>query len=177
MTISIAPPPRSRGPLAPLLTLLVLALLAPALPALESDQQQPVFLEADSAELDDQKNLSIYRGNVTVTQGSIRIQGDEVTMHHHPDRRPRLVIAIGTPATYRQQVEGQEQEFHAEALRMEYEVDRDLITLIGDAVLIQGEDTFRSDRIVYDRAAALVKGGASAEGSERVRIRINPAQQ
>lgn len=156
-----------------LAALLAGALTQPAA-ALESDREQPVYLEADSAELNDQAAVSVYRGNVKVTQGSTRIEGDEVTIQHHPDRKPKLVIAVGKPATYRQEVEGEEQDFHAEALRMEYDVDSDLITLIGEAVLIQGEDTFRSDRIVYDRAAALVKGGASAAGSERVRIRINP---
>jgi lipopolysaccharide export system protein LptA len=164
-------------PLALTLALLALGTLAAPLPALEGDQDQPVFLESDSAELDDQSAKSVYRGNVVVTQGSIEIRADEVEIHHHPDRRPRLIIATGNPATYRQTVEGEGKEMQAEALRMEFETDRDEIVLIGEAVVFQGEDQLRSDRIVYDRATALVKAGASAQGRERVRIQINPSER
>lgn len=169
--------PAPNRPLALALALLALGTLPAALPALESDQDQPVYLESDSAELDDQKSLSIYRGSVVVTQGSVEIRADEVEIHHHPDRRPRLIIATGRPATYRQAVEGEAQEMRAEALRMELETDRDEIVLIGEAAVFQGEDRLRSDRIVYDRAAALVKAGASAQGKERVRIQINPSER
>jgi lipopolysaccharide export system protein LptA len=44
----------------------------------------------------------------------------------------------------------------------------------GDAVVIQGKDTFKSDRITYDRVKSVVKGGAAAKGKERVRIRVDP---
>jgi lipopolysaccharide export system protein LptA len=60
------------------------------------------------------------------------------------------------------------------ALRAEYEMDSDTVTMIGEAILIQGEDTFRSDRIIYDRAKAVVKAGASAQGKKRVKISIRP---
>jgi lipopolysaccharide export system protein LptA len=100
-----------------------------------------------------------------------------VTVHHLPDSRPEKIIAIGNPATYRQEVEGEEQQVEAEALRMEYVTEKDEITLIDQAVVFQGEDTFRNDRIVYDRANARVKAGTSVQGSERVKIRINPSRQ
>jgi lipopolysaccharide export system protein LptA len=60
---------------------------------------------------------------------------------------------------------------------MEYDTNKDEITLIDNAVLFQGEDTFRSDRIVYDRANGLVKAGASAQGKERVKITITPSKR
>jgi lipopolysaccharide export system protein LptA len=44
--------------------------------------------------------------------------------------------------------------------------------MIGDAVLIQGKDSMRSDRIVYDRVKSVVKAGAAAKGKQRVRISI-----
>jgi lipopolysaccharide export system protein LptA len=155
---------------------LLLLLTAPPAHALKSDQDQPVYLEADSVELDEQKSESVYKGDVQVQQGSMQILADEVTVHHYPDRRPEHITAIGAPAKYRQEIEGQKQEVHAEALRMEYDAGKDELTLIGQAVLYQGQDTFRNDRIVYDRATAQVKAGTIAQGKERVKIRINPAQ-
>ncbi len=142
--------------------------------ALESDQQQPLYLEADNAELDEAKHLSLYSGNVIVRQGSLEIRADQVTIHHAEDKRPELVIAIGKPATYKQAIEGEEKPVQAEALRMEYQADKEKLTLIDQAVVFQGTDTFRSDRILYDRINARVKAGASANGKERVKIHITP---
>ena len=141
---------------------------------LESDQKQPLYLEADNAELDEAKHLSLYSGNVIVRQGSLEIHADQVTIHHFEDKRPQLVIAIGNPATYKQLIEGEEKPVQAEAQRMEYQADKDELTLIDQAVVFQGTDTFRSDRILYDRINAKVKAGASAKGKERVKIHITP---
>lgn len=166
-----------RGALASLARTLALTLALSAagpLPALESDQQQPLSLEADNAEMDEAKGLSLYTGKVIVRQGSLEIRADQVTIHHGADRKPELVIAIGKPATYQQLVEGEQKPIQAEALRMEYQATKDEITLIDQAVVFKGTDTFRSDRIVYDRLNARVKAGTSAQGKERVRIHITP---
>lgn len=164
--------------LAPMLALALLA--APVLlPAMEQDQdqEQPLYLEADSAELDEAKALSVYTGNVFIKQGSMEVRGNQVTVHHDAERKPKHIMAVGAPAKYRQRMEGDEKEVEAEALRMEYNVAKDEITLIDRAVLYQGKDTFRSDRIVYDRAKGKVKAGASAKGKERVKIMITPTRQ
>jgi lipopolysaccharide export system protein LptA len=75
---------------------------------------------------------------------------------------------------YRQRVEDDPDEVKGRALRMEYEADREELVLIDEAVLIQGEDRFASDRIVYNRITDRVTAGTSAQGSERVKIRIEP---
>ncbi|OQX44175.1 MAG: lipopolysaccharide transport periplasmic protein LptA, partial [Candidatus Sedimenticola endophacoides] len=51
--------------------------------------------------------------------------------------------------------------------------DSEILYLIGDAVLSQGKDSFKSDRITYDRVKAVVKAGASAKGKQRVRATIS----
>jgi lipopolysaccharide export system protein LptA len=169
--------PRTRAAL--WTSILMLALLAAPLhlTALDDDEEQPLYLEADSAELDEAKSVSVYTGNVFVKQGSMELRGDQVTVHHDAERKPELIIAIGTPATYRQEVEGEQQKVEAEALRMEYDRAKDEITLLDQAVLFQGKDTFRNDRIVYDRARAQVKAGTIAEGKERVKITIFPSRK
>ena len=175
----IAKTERRKKRLGRLLAILLLSACAaiPTAGALEEDAEQPLYLEADSAELDDQTSISIYRGNVFVQQGTLQIRADEVTVHHREDRHPEKIIAVGKPATYRQVMEEGEEQLEAEALRMEYVTETDEITLIDQAVVFQGEDTFRNDRIVYDRANARVKAGTSVQGSERVKIRITPTKQ
>jgi lipopolysaccharide export system protein LptA len=160
-----------------LLTVFGLALTAAPAAALEGDEDQPLYLEADSADLDEAKAISVYTGNVLIQQGSLVIRADQVTMHHAEDRKPRKIIAVGNPATYRQEQEGEEQAIRAEARRMEYLTEEDEITLIDEAVVFQGEDTFRNDRIVYDRGNARVKAGSDVQGKERVKILIKPGNR
>lgn len=149
-------------------------LAAPGAIALDSDREQPMFVEADAAELDEKQSISLYLGNVEVQQGSMRIRADEVLVHHAPNRQPRKIIAIGNPVRYRQLLDGDPEEVRARARRMEYAADSEEITLIDDAVLIQGEDRFASDRIVYNRITDRLTAGTSARGRERVKIRIEP---
>lgn len=159
-----------------LLGLVLCCGLAPPTAALESDKDAPIEVQADSAELDDKQSISLYLGNVEVQQGSMRIQADEVLVHHKDDRRPRKIIAIGNPARYRQLLDDDPEEVRANAQRMELEVDREEVTLIDDAELIQGEDRFASDRIVYNRTTDRLTAGSSASGRQRVKIRIEPQQ-
>jgi lipopolysaccharide export system protein LptA len=156
---------------------LVLMTHALVVAALESDQKQPVYIEADAVELDDQQAFSLYIGNVDIRQGSMRLLADEVLVHHKPDRQPEKIIAIGDPVRYRQLLDDDPDEVKGRALRMEYEADREEITLIDEAVLIQGTDRFASDRIVYNRLTERVVAGSSASGRERVRIKIQPEEQ
>jgi lipopolysaccharide export system protein LptA len=156
---------------------LSLTLGAARAPALEGDQEQPILVEADSFELDDTKAISVYIGTVQIDQGSMRILADHVTVQHREDRRPRFVTALGNPVRYRQDVEGEKGQVNAHAQRMEYDADKDELTLIGQAELTQAADRFASDRIVYDRAQARVKAGASAQGTGRVQITITPEKK
>ena len=168
---------RPSWPAAPLALLQrALCWALPALPALalESDSAQPMFVEADAAELDEKQSFSLYLGNVEVQQGSMRIFADEVLVHHKPNRQPQKIIAIGNPVRFRQLLDDNPEEVRAKAQRMEYEADREEITLIDNAELIQGDDRFASDRIVYNRATDRLTAGTSARGRQRVKIRIEP---
>ena len=159
------------------LTLVLGLCVMSPLSALDNDQEQPMLIEADAAELDDQQSISLYIGNVEVEQGSMRIFADEVLVHHRPNRQPQKIIAVGKPVRYRQVLDDDPDEVKGHALRMEYDADRDEITLIDEAELTQGEDRFASDRIVYNRVTERVTAGTSAQGRERVKIRIEPQEK
>ncbi len=141
--------------------------------ALEEDAKQPIYIEADDVEVREGDRTSVYVGNVQVDQGSMRLLANHVTVYHREDRRPRFVIALGAPAKYRQALENEDGEVQAFAKRMEYDADKDELTLIGDALLIQGTDRLASDRIIYDRGKAHFRAG----GSGRVKITITPQEQ
>lgn len=157
-----------------LLLALILLCTAGTVLALESDREQPIELAADSVDIDESKGTSVYRGDVDLRQGSMHLQADVVTVYQNK-RKPTKIIAEGRPVKFQQQSD--KGLVKGRAKRAEYEVDSENLVMIGDAVLLQGNDSMRSDRIVYDRVKSVVKAGAAAKGSERVRITIQPPKK
>jgi lipopolysaccharide export system protein LptA len=155
-----------------LLVALLAALSGPA-GALSTDKDQPLDLEADSAEIDEARGMSIYTGNVIATQGSMRLESDRLVVHHSGTKAERLE-AEGQPARFQQLADGSPEPVKARARKLEYRFDSEELVLTGDAIVLQGKDTFQSDRITYDRVRSVVKGGAAAKGKERVRITVDP---
>ena len=156
-------------------TLLLLSLLFPLQAfALSGDRDQPMSLEADSVSIDEETGVSLYEGNVVITQGSLKLWADKLWIHRR-DGKTEKMVSQGQPTRFRQLTDDQ-QEVKGRALRAEFYVDRDELLLFDEAVLEQGADQFRSDRIVYNRANAQVRAGASADGKQRVRVIIEPKQ-
>ena len=140
---------------------------------LSTDKDQPLDLEADSAEIDEAKGRSVYVGNVVAVQGSMRLESDRLTIFHAGSKAERLE-AEGKPARFQQLADDSPEPVKARARHLEYRFDSEELLLTGDAVVTQGKDSFKSDRITYDRVRSVVKGGAAAQGKERVRITVDP---
>jgi lipopolysaccharide export system protein LptA len=168
--------------------LLCVLLLAPAAaPALSTDKDQPIEVEADSAELDDARNVSVYRGNVVVVQGSIHMTGDLMTVHQTDDDELETLIMEGKPATYRQLPDGSTVPDEAEARRMEYHELKNLVILIDEARVKQGDVRLNAERVEYDTALSKVKAwnnpdkapdaAAPEPGSGRIKIIIKKKEK
>ena len=99
-------------------------LLAITLPvasgALESDMTQPIMIEADSLEINDREGTSIYRGNVVVNQGTIRITADSVKVTQRKGRADHI-LAKGKPVFFRQQTDAKGQTVEGTANKAEYD--------------------------------------------------------
>lgn len=143
--------------------------------ALNSDKNQPIKIESDHFLLDDKKSVTIYTGNVVITQGSMQIQADEITIYGKLGKTEKIV-ATGTPVKFRQQPEGQAEPIRGESLRAEYFIEQDQVLLLNNATLWQNDNTFSSDRIMYDMPQALVKAGDQGSGSKRVQVTLEPAK-
>ena len=140
-----------------ILVLLFLTLVFNSAYCLSTDSEQDIEIEADTAEMDDVKNITTYRGNVIVTQGSIRMSGHTMTVYFDDNRDMRLVIMDGTPAKYRQLPDNSNVYDEAEALRMEYYALKNYVILIDQAIITQEELKFSGDRIEYDTVLNKVK--------------------
>ncbi len=156
------------------LLLLGLALLPGLAAALEGDREQPIYIEADSVDIDESNGISVYQGDVVLTQGSIKLEAERITVTQRQQRSDQ-VEAVGAPVHFQQQ-SAAKGLIKGQARKAEYDVDSELLVMSGEAELQQGQDTFKSDRIIYDRAKSKVQAGAAAQGSGRVRITIQSGQ-
>jgi lipopolysaccharide export system protein LptA len=156
---------------------LILLCLTPAALALSTDKDQPIQVEADSAQLDNKNNVSVYTGNVILTQGSIRMTGDKMTVYNTEDDKLDTLIMEGHPATYRQLPDKSKVYDQAEAKTLKYYELKNMVILIGDAVVKQKNFSIKGERIEYDtkmnkakaESAAQAPGGG-VEKKERVRV-------
>ena len=62
--------------------------------AFESDAKEPIFLESDSAKWDEESQVSTYRGNVVVTQGSMLLTGELLIVKSKNDKINKMVVMV-----------------------------------------------------------------------------------
>ncbi|MCC6706145.1 MAG: lipopolysaccharide transport periplasmic protein LptA [Gammaproteobacteria bacterium] len=168
-------------------SLLLLAVFASPAHALSTDAQQPVQIEADFAELDDEEHTTVYVGNVVVDQGSMHMTGDRLRVNFTENKDMKDAYLEGRPATFKQTPD-HDDDVHGQAMQIEYHADRSLLNLIDKARVTQGERLFEGHRINYDtkksiitarsaRAGEADKDQRPKEGSGRVRIIIPPKKK
>jgi len=127
--------------------------------ALESDRNQSVLVEADEVEMDFSSGTRIYRGNVSVRQGTIRILADQIELFYKGEQLDHG-IATGNPAVFRQRPDGKDHDVIGTGRRIELDEINNIVTFINNARLRQGGDAIEGERIVYDmgRDRMIVRG-------------------
>jgi lipopolysaccharide export system protein LptA len=83
-----------------------------------ADRDQPVNIEADRVEIDDQKKEAVFEGNVVLTQGTLMLKADRIIVDQD-ETGFQSGIAFGRPAYFRQKREGFEDFIEGEAERLE----------------------------------------------------------
>ncbi len=154
-----------------------LSLLAP-LPAmaLSSDREQPINIESDRLDIDEEKGISTYQGNVHYTQGTIILDADILVLHSR-DGEVYKLEAFGDPAQYRQQLDNNQGDLSAKAKSMEYVSDTGKLVLRENVRIVKGEDVFTGNIIEYSTRDEIVSARKAESGEERVQVIIQPRQQ
>lgn len=153
---------------------LVFPLMVHGLPA---DRRQPIELEADRAELDESTGIAIYRGRVVLSQGSLRLWADTLTIQTGSGGFVKAV-AVGTPARFEQQPKPDSEIVRGEARTVEYEGRDQHLLLVDQAQLEQGRNRFNGHRIEYDLAQDTVTAsGGDGTHPGRVRMVITPPEE
>ena len=159
--------------ISPWRVLLAVLVLAPGVTAaLTSDRDQPISIEADTVDIDDRNDISVYQGDVRVTQGTMRLLADTVTLYGL--REPSRITAEGAPVRFWQRPDDQDEDVRGEALRLEYNIIDEKLFLFEKAKIWQGDNTFGSNQIEYDVKRELVRAGDRQDRRKRVTVVIQP---
>ena len=135
-------------------------LMAGSAQAERADRTKPINLESDRMQVDDVKRTSVFEGNVLMTQGTLSIRADKITVRQDKDGH-QYGSASGNPAVFRQKRDGAERHILGPAQR-------------------EPADEVRGNYISYDSRTEYftVTGdpgpGASASPPGRVRAVIQP---
>ncbi|MGE0797734.1 MAG: lipopolysaccharide transport periplasmic protein LptA [Lautropia sp.] len=153
---------------------------APAM-AERADRDKPTNIEADRAQYDDAKKVTVFTGNVVLTKGTIMIRGDRVILRQF-ENNTQSAVATGRRASFRQKREGLDQFINGMANEIDYDSRTEILRLTGDAMIRRLEceapiDEITGAVVVYNARTEMftVDGKDAASGSGgRVRIVIQP---
>ena len=132
-------------------------LSAPAAQAERADRTKPIHLESDRMRVDDAQKTSVFEGNVVMTQGTLSIRADRVTVRQ--DREGNQY--------------GSAEYIQGEAERIEYDGKLDRVEFFNNARLLrEPADEVRGNYISYDARTEYftVNDGAGASGAPAGRV-------
>jgi lipopolysaccharide export system protein LptA len=153
--------------------LLLWTLYSSASFALQSDGDQPIVIDSNTATYDDVKAISTYTGNVVSIQGSIRVNSDKLVVYFIKGEADKLVFT-GNLAKFKQTPNKGDPDITGEAVTGEFFPKKNLLVLIDKATVWQGNGVYSSDYIEYDLKTSLVKAGEKESASKRVHVVLQP---
>lgn len=158
------------------LSTLILSLSATAL---ESDYQQPINVSSVSQHAKMKTNTIIFQDDVLLTQGSIKITANNLTVIRGELPKHEVMIAKGTEegalATF-YQTQDDGKPFNAQAESIRYDVATGKITLTGQAQIKQLDSQINGATIVYLLNTEELIVNTDKGADERVKTVFLPAQ-
>ena len=166
----------------------VLAFFTTAAQAEKADRAKPLNVEADQpSNLDLQKKVVVFNGNVVITKGTLVIRAAKVEVRETADgyQAATATGSAGKPATFRQKRDGVDEYIEGQAERLEYDSKADTVRFVNAAVVRRLRGTAVADEITgsvvsYDASSEVfsVSGGPpNANGTGgRVRAVLTPRE-
>ncbi|MDD5240417.1 MAG: lipopolysaccharide transport periplasmic protein LptA [Sulfuricella sp.] len=160
------------------LSVALLFMASPWVHAEKADRDKPINLESDTANVDDAKKVSIYEGNVVLTQGTLMIRANKLVVTEDAEGF-QYGTAYGNPASFRQKREGYDEYIEGYGLRIEYDQKKDLVKLFNQARMKRNKDEAHGNFISYDGKTEFfqVIGGKETATANNPRGRVRTVIQ
>jgi len=127
--------------------------------ALPTDRDQPIHIQSDDAQLDDKQGVAVYRGNVIITQGTMKITGNTVTITRNAQGDIDTFTSVGNLAYYEQKPALDKPIVQGYGKTIQYFSAQNRIILIDQAKVINDGNTSEGEKIVYDTVKQVVNAG------------------
>ncbi len=155
------------------ISVLWLTIWMPVAHALDSDRDAPINLEADKATFNQKTGVTVYSGNVIVTQGTIRLEADNVVAVLDANRTIKNVTATGKPARFQQKISLDKGIVYGKGDQLFYDATTAQLTLTGRAYLSQDGSSFNSNILRYGMTQGDIEGNGNSQ--QRVQMVIPPS--
>ena len=125
--------------------------------------------------MDDTNKVSVFEGNVVLTQGTIVIHASKLIVRQDAAGF-NSGIAYGNLATFRQKMDGVDKYIEGEAERIEYDGKEEKLELFNSAHIKRGQDELRGNYISYNALTEFYQALSSKQPANggRVRAVIQP---
>jgi len=143
--------------------------------ALESDFDQPIHVSSVKQHASMKTNTIIFTDEVLLTQGSIKITADKLTVIRGAQPNHETMTAEGNVATF-QQIQDDGKPLNAEAQHIIYDVAKSKITLTKNAQLKQLDSQVNGAEIIYFLDTQELNVSTDQNKQERVKTIFLPAQ-
>lgn len=146
--------------------------------ALPEDEKEPATMAANTADINQLSHKGVYTGDVQYDQGTRHLRADKaVTLS---DDKNKLIFAnvFGTvqePAHYWELTAKEKPLMHAYANEIKYYPKKNRIEFIGNAKIMQGDDSFSAPKIIFNTVSQHVI--TEKKGQERTVIIIHPGKK
>ncbi len=134
-----------------------------------SSSEAPIDITSDTVEASQKLNTVTFRGNVVAKQEEVNLYANTLTIYYDPQTKGiKTVIASGN-------VKIVQLNRRATGQKVTFNQDVNQVVLEGEAVLREGENVIRGDRVIYyvDEERSIVEGGKAG----RVSTTITPPKK
>ena len=129
--------------------------------------------EGRATKLDFNDSVWHFEGHVVIDVDNGHIECDSADLKFQ-DNQLKLATITGTPATFEIQRPGSDEKTYAEAHKLKYNLDSDIVEFSGDAVLREGGNQVASSFLAYNIAERRFNAQSSGDGDDKVRITYTP---
>ncbi len=155
-------------------TAILTALLGVSLSAhaLKNDTDQPIDIESGGQSLDMNTNTVIFTDGVVITQGSIKVRANKVTIIRQEGKKEEIK-ATGSPVTFQQTLDDGK-PVNGKGNQVHYDLNSEFLVLTGNAELKQQGSFIKASKITYDVKKQQMK--ATSGGKTRVKTVLIPKE-
>jgi lipopolysaccharide export system protein LptA len=147
-----------------------------------ADREKDIVVGADHLFADDANRTSVFDGSVVVTQGTMRMTANKVTVKEDAERH-KYYVAYGAPVTFRQKRDKVDEWVEGYAERAEFDDLTDVLKLYNRARVKSNQNEITGEFISYDMNKELAEVTGAAPGTPppavtpRVKMTIVPQKK